>query len=259
MAVKNFAVAFSMLSAILLAPGAQASSSFTASLSDFSAEVTQGNVSWAQAAEDQSLFVRLYANSSDTTSSPTNDVMTFGLPFSAMSLASAGTSSSAVASATANSLSISLTTPTAGGSAYAFASWESHFSLAANTSVVFSWVASQTGSLVGGAGSYAYTDVALGSSVSTAQVIGQGYAPGTAFGYELAGVGYQYWRADGRQFASLTTGNEGVDNLGFFARVQGHTVDTAAGTGVTLVPEPEGVVLALSGLAVLGWRRRRTE
>lgn len=255
MAVKSIAVA---VSALFLAAGAQATSSFTASLSDFGAVVTQGTVSWTPSAEDQDLFVRLYANSSDVSTSPVNDVMTFGTPFSTMSLSSAGTVSSASASATANSLSISLTTPAAGGSAYAFASWESHFNLAANSNVVFTWVTSHTGSLVGGAGSYAYTDVSLGNSVVSAQVIGKGYTPGASFDYELAGVGYQYWSEGGRQFASISTGNEGVSNLSFFARVQGHTVDLAGPTGnITAVPEPEGLALAFSGLAVLGLAARR--
>ena len=256
MAFKSIAVA---ASALFLAAGAQATSSFTASLSDFGAVVTQGAASWTPSADDQDLFVRLYANSSDVNTSPVNDVMTFGSPFSTLSLNSVGTVSSASASATANSLSITLSTPDAGGSAYAFASWESHFNLAANSNVVFSWVTSHTGSLVGGAGSYAYTDVSLGQSVVSAQVIGKGYAPGAAFDFELAGVGYKYWSEGGRQFASISTGADGADNLGFFARVQGHTVDVAAGpTGnITAVPEPEGIALALSGLAVLGFAARR--
>jgi PEP-CTERM motif len=257
MALKSIAVA---ASALFIAVGAQATSAFTASLSDFGAVVTQGSVSWTPSAEDQDLFVRLYANSSDVNASPVNDAMTFGSPFSTMSLNSTGTVSSASASATANSLSISLSTPAAGGSAYAFASWESHFNLAANSNVVFSWVTSHTGSLVGGPGSYAYTDVALGNSVVSAQVIGRGYAPGASFDYELAGVGYKYWSEGGRQFAAISTGATGADNLGFFARVQGHAVDVAAGpTGgiTTAVPEPGSIALALSGLAVLGFATRR--
>lgn len=257
MALKSIAVA---ASALFIAVGAQATSAFTASLSDFGAVVTQGSASWTPSAEDQDLFVRLYANSSDVNASPVNDAMTFGSPFSTMSLNSTGTVSSASASATANSLSISLSTPAAGGSAYAFASWESHFNLAANSNVVFSWVTSHTGSLVGGPGSYAYTDVALGNSVVSAQVIGRGYAPGASFDYELAGVGYKYWSEGGRQFAAISTGATGADNLGFFARVQGHAVDVAAGpTGgiTTAVPEPGSIALALSGLAVLGFATRR--
>lgn len=243
MALKSIAVA---VSALCLAAGAHATSSFTASLSDFGLLVTQGSASWTPSAEDQDMFVRLYANSSDVSTTPANDVMSFGAPFSTMSLSAAGTVSSAVASATRNSLSISLSTPAAGGSAYAFASWESHFNLAPNSSVVFSWVTSNTGSLVGGPGSYAYTDVALGASVISSQVIGKGYTPGASFDFELAGVGYKYWTADGRQYASVSTGDNGANNLGFFARVQGHTVDVSA------VPEPETMALAFSGLLVLG-------
>lgn len=246
MAVKHIAAA---VSALLLAAGAQASSSVTASLSDFSAVVAQGAASWSPSFEDNALFVRLYVNSSDVVTTPTNDAMTFGTPFSTMSLASSGTVSSALASATANSLSITLSTPAAGGSAYAYASWETHFNMAANSAVVFSWLTSNTGSVSNGAS--AYTDVALGASASLAQVIGEGYESSGNFGYQIDGVSYTYWTDNGRQFAAITTGADAASNVGFFARVQGHTVDVSA------VPEPESVALAISGLAVAGTLARR--
>lgn len=248
MAVKHLAAA---VSALLLAAGAQASSSITASLSDFGVAVTQGSASWSPTFEDNALFVRLYVNSSDVVTTPTNDVMTFGSPFSTMSLASSGTVSSALASATAKSLSISLSTPAAGGSAYAFASWETHFNMAAHSSVTFTWLTSNAGSVSGGA--TAYSDVALGAAADQAQAIGKSYLPVSNTSYKIDGVNYSYWTANGRQFASVSTGADALSNIGFFARVQGHTVDVATAA----VPEPESLALAVSGLAVAGVLARR--
>lgn len=253
MAVTRIAAA---LSALFIAAGAHATSSVSASLSDFSMTVSQGSLSWSNGAEDMGLFVRLYANSSDVSVSPVNDVMSFAGFFGDASLSAAGTVSNGSAAATATSLSISLSTPAAGGSAYAFASWVSHFDLASNSSVTFSWTVHNSGTfLTSGDNNGAYSEVAFGDEQSGAMVAGKGYWSNFTYAYQVDGVGYQFWSAGGKEYATVTAGSQGASNVGFFARVQGHTVDS-----VSAVPEPESVALALAGLGVVGvvaTRRRR--
>jgi precorrin-6B methylase 1 len=82
-------------------------------------------------------------------------------------------------------------------------------------------------------------------------VAGKGYWTNFTYAYQTDGVGYKFWSAGGKEYAMVTAGDQGASNVGFFARVQGHTVDVSA------VPEPESLALAIAGLAVVGAVARR--
>jgi hypothetical protein len=244
MAVKNLIAAAAVL---VLATGAQASSSVTASLSNFSYAAT-GSFSWTNAQDDG---YYLYAYSSDSATA-TTDIFQTGSLFSTAATQTVGTVSSALVSASDTSLKVALSTPATGGAAYGSASWYGHFSLGANSSVSFSWTSSLVGGTAAGQSNYGYADVGLGDTLFTAQSSVIGFGPGANISYTIDGTVYQYSvGAAGQQIATITTGDIGLTNMSFAARAEGATIDVSA------VPETDTLALALSGLAVIGFVARR--
>jgi hypothetical protein len=244
MAVKNLIAAAAVL---VLATGAQASSSVTASLSNFSYAAT-GSFSWTNAQDDG---YYLYAYSSDSATT-TTDIFQTGSLFSTAATQTVGTVSSALVSASDTSLKVALSTPATGGAAYGSASWYGHFSLGANSSVSFSWTSSLVGGTAPGESNYGYADVGLGDTLFSAQSSVIGFGPGANISYTINGTVYQYSvGAAGQQIATITTGDIGLTNMSFAARAEGATIDVSA------VPETDTLALALSGLAVIGFVARR--
>lgn len=249
MVVKQFAAAIATL---VIATAAQATSSVSSSLTDFSLTVDQGTFGWTREVGQN---YSMYAVSSDAAfyvASPIDQAGGWGKMFDTASASTTLTNAVASASVGSNSLSALVTTPAAGGSAYATAQWNGLFDLGENSKVTFSWKESRSGTNSGALGSFGYSIIGFGDGY---QSVNHYYSDASANWSTVDhGITYTFWSAGDTHFASLSN-TDAISSLNFHARVEVATNDIAA------VPEPESLALAFSGLAVAGFlaRRRRQQ
>ena len=245
---------FAATSIAVFAMGAQATSSMVVSVNNFGASST-GGFSWLTQLSDASITLQ-DQQGWVSASEPNWLPAVSGSGYNTLSLTSANGAFGSVEFNPNNSYSIKLTTPATGAIGRVDLSIFNTFSLAAHSSVTFSWDRTATGTNSGSSAAGA------GFSYSNALVL---LSSGNAIGYQVdaepvyniqpIAIPGSFSIMDYTRHQSMTYTNDSANAItGAF---QGSVVVYSQDAVATAVPEPEGYALALAGLLTVGFLSRK--